>query len=85
MENAFEILVVVLSSLLGIFLIIAIIVSVMVYKLVKAIREIVDKGEQFVDNAQEFSATFARNASAAGLVRLLMKFVAKSVNNKRGR
>lgn len=83
MEQAFNILVVILSSLLAIFLIIAIIVGVLVYKLVKSVRQVVDKGEHLVASAGEFTDTFRRNATAAGLAKLFVRQVAKSMNKSK--
>lgn len=74
--DAFEILVVVLSVLLGIFLLIAILVAVLVYKLVKSLREVAAKGGLLVDRAEEIGQTFAKNAGAVGLLKMLVKFVA---------
>jgi hypothetical protein len=75
MNTAFDILVIVLSCLLGIFLILSIISAVLVLKLVKSLRQVVAKGEQLVDGAEELAETFKRNAGAVGILRLVMKFV----------
>jgi len=83
MEQSFDILVIILSSLLAVFLIIAITIGVMSYKLIKAVRQIVDKGEQFVAGAEELGQTIKRNATAAGLANLLIKQVAKAVKSKK--
>jgi membrane protein implicated in regulation of membrane protease activity len=75
MNTAFDILVIVLSCLLGIFLIISIVSAVLVYKLVKSLRQIVAKGEQLVDSAEALGETLKRNAGAVGILKLVMKFV----------
>jgi hypothetical protein len=80
MNTAFDILVIVLSCLLGIFLILSIITAVLILKLVKALREIVAKGEQLVDSAEAIGETLRRNAGAVNVVKLLMSFM----GNKRG-
>lgn len=77
MNTTFDVLVIVLSCLLGIFLIISIITSVLIYKLVKALRAVVAKGEHFVDSAEEIGEALRRNAGAVSLVKLLMKLVRK--------
>lgn len=83
MEQSFDILVIILSTLLAVFLIIAITVSVMVFKLIRAVRQVVDRGEQFVAEAEEIGQTLKRNATAAGLASLLVKQVAKAVKTKK--
>jgi biopolymer transport protein ExbB/TolQ len=75
MNTAFDILVIVLSCLLGIFLILSIISVALVIKLVKSLRQVVAKGEQLVDGAEELAETLKRNAGAFGIMRLIMKFV----------
>lgn len=83
MNTTFDILVIVLSSLLGIFLIISIVLAVLVVKLVKSLREVVAKGEHLVDSAEEIGETLRRNAGAVGVLRLLMKFVSTVNKAKR--
>ncbi|MFZ1249304.1 MAG: hypothetical protein WAQ24_03195 [Candidatus Saccharimonadales bacterium] len=80
--DAFEIIVVVLSVLLGIFLVISIVTAVLVYKLVKTLREVAAKGGALVDRAEELGQTFAKNAGAVGIIKLLMKFVATATKLK---
>lgn len=83
MNTTFDILVIVLSCLLAIFLIISIISAVLVYKLVKALRQIVAKGEHLVDSAEELGETLRRNAGAVGILRLVMKFVGSMNKSKK--
>ena len=82
--DAFEILVVVLSTLLGIFLLLAIIIAVLVYKLVKSLREVAEKGGEMVDRVEEIGQTFVKNAGAVGLLKMLVKFIA-TANKVKGR
>jgi len=77
MNTTFDVLVIVLSCLLGLFLILAIAAVVAIVKLVHSLRQIVAKGEQFVDSAEALSDTLRRNAGAAQLVRMLFKLVNK--------
>lgn len=80
MNTTFDILVIVLSCLLAIFLIISIVSAVLLLKLVKALRTIVAKGEHLVDSAEALGETLKRNAGAVSILRLVMKFM--SVINK---
>ena len=81
--DAYHILVIVLSSLLGIFLILSIIAVAMVLRLIKSLRLIVAKGEQLVDAAEEIGNTFRHNAGAAALVKMLLSFVTDRYKSKR--
>ncbi len=80
---AFNILVIVLSCLLGIFLILSIITAVLVMKLMRSLREIVAKGEHLVDSAEAIGEVLRRNAAAAGVVKLLLSFMGNA--RKRGK
>lgn len=75
MSTAFDILVIVLSCLLAIYLILSIIVIVLILRLVMALREIVSKGEHLIDNAEAIGEVLRRNAGAVGIVRVLMHFM----------
>jgi hypothetical protein len=77
MNTAYNILVISLSCLLGIFLIISIITSVLIYKLVKSLRAVVAKGEHLVDSAEQIGDTLRRNAGAVSLLKLVMQFIHK--------
>ncbi len=81
MNTAFDVLVIVLGSLLGIFLILSIIAVSLVLRLLKSLRQIATKGEQLVDSAEELGETLRRNAGAAGMLRMLLKFMA-TINAK---
>lgn len=84
MNTAFNILVIALSSLLGIFLILSIVAISLVLKLVQSLRQIVARGEQLVDSAEAIGEALRRNAGAAGIVRMLMGFVSNFTNGKKG-
>lgn len=84
MNTTFDILVIVLSVLLALFLILSIVAISLVLKLLKSLRQVVAKGEQLVDNAEQLGETLRRNAGAVGIVRMLLKFMA-SISNAKGR
>lgn len=77
MNTAFDVIAIILSSFLFIFLILSIIALVMVMKLVSALKGIVAKGEHLVDSAEDLTDTLRRNAGAVNLVKLLMQFMNK--------
>ncbi len=80
--DAYGILVIVLSVLLGIFLILSIAVVIGVLKLVRALRQIVARGEQLVDAAEDIGKAFRKNAGAAALVKTLLSFVGNVQKSK---
>lgn len=85
MNTAFDILVIALGSLLGIFLILSIICVSLVLKLIKSLRLVVAKGEHLVDSAEMLGETLKANAGAVGMVRMLLKFVSHMNDKKEGR
>ena len=81
--DAFEILVIILSVFLAMFLVLSIAIAVLTLKLVKSLREVATKGGAIVDRVEEIGETFAKNAGAVGLLRMLMKFVTTASKYKR--
>jgi hypothetical protein len=82
MNTTFDVLVIVLSCLLGIFLILAIITAVLILKLVSSLRSIVVKAEQLADDAGAIGETLRRNAAAFSVAKLFADFVG-SVRGKK--
>ena len=83
MEQAFDIIVVILSVSLFVFLVIGVIATVLMIKLIKSLRAVVDKGEALVDKAEAIGESIRENASAVGLVSLLTKMVSLVGKSKR--
>ncbi len=81
--DAFQILVIILSVFLGIFLVLSIVIAVQTLKLIRSLQEVAAKGGAIVDRVEEIGETFAKNAGAAGLLRLLMNFVTSATKRKR--
>jgi hypothetical protein len=81
--DAFQILVIILSVFLGIFLILSIVIAAQTLKLIRSLQEVAAKGGAIVDRVEEIGETFAKNAGAAGLLRLLMNFVTSATKRKR--
>ena len=85
MNTAFDILVIALSCLLGIFLILSIIMVALIMKLVNSLRKVVAKGEQLVDSAEVIGETLRANAAAFNVAKLIAKFVGGMSANKHRR
>lgn len=77
MNTAFDVIVIILSVFLFIYLVLSVVVLSMVLKLVKSLRAVVAKGEHIVDSAEELTDTLRRNAGAVNLIKLLMQFMNK--------
>ena len=75
--DAFQILVIVLSIMLAIFLLLAVIATVFILKLVKNLKQISDKAVYLVDNASTVAATMKKAAAPA----VVAKFIAEQIGH----
>lgn len=80
----FQILVIVLGSLLGIFLIFAIVVAVFVIKIARAAKRITQHAEQMADRADHISAFFEKTATPVALFKLVTN-ISDVIGKKRGK
>lgn len=85
MNTAFDILVIILSSFLGIFLILSIILLVMAIKIVRSVKRVVEKGEQVIDSAEAAAEMFKKAAGPLGILRTLTNIVETVSKHKRGK
>ena len=80
MENAQEILVIIVSSLLSLFLVFGIVMLVLVIKLLKTVKQVVGKAEQVIQSA-EAATEVLKNAggplAVLKIVRNIMKMADK--------
>lgn len=83
MNTTFDILVIALSCLLGVFLILSIVAITLVVKLVAELRKIVAKADELVDSAEAIGETLRQHASAVNIVRLLANLVGSFSGAKR--
>jgi uncharacterized membrane-anchored protein YhcB (DUF1043 family) len=75
--DAFEILVIILSITLAIFLIIAIVVGVMLVKLLKRVDVITERAESIVTNIDSFSEKMKQFAVPTAVASMVTKMVAQ--------
>lgn len=75
MDNAEQILVIMLSSFLAIFLITGILVLIKLWQILKNIKYITEKAEQIADRAELVSEFFSNTAKPAAYVTLLGNIV----------
>ena len=69
--TSYDILVIMLSVMLAIFLLLSIVVMVMVIKVLKHVRVIVDKAESIADKADHITAFFEKPAGPVAIGRLI--------------
>lgn len=74
-ELALQILVGILSVTLFVALVVAIIVGTLIYKLVKLLQSVAEKGEHLVDSAEETVSNIKQNVGAVGLIQSLTQIV----------
>lgn len=85
MNTTFDVLVIVLSVLLGLFLILAIIAISFILKLVASIKRIVARGEQVIQSAESAAEMFKHAAGPLGAFKMLthlVEMIAKAKRNK---
>lgn len=74
MENAQEILVIIVSSVLTIFLLISIFLLVLIIKLVRSIKRVTDKAEALADKAEDIAEVFSHASTPIMIAKILGNF-----------
>lgn len=85
MENAYGILVIILSSFLALFLLLAITLTVMLIRLTKTIGRVVEKAEGAVGNVEAAAAVFKNAAGPLAAGKFLVNIADLFVNKKKGK
>jgi len=73
--NTYDILVIVLSVTLAIFLLVGIILTIGLIKLVKKLRDITDKAEEIVGDVEAVSGFFRKTAGPVAITGLISNIV----------
>lgn len=73
--DAFEILVIILSIALGIFLTLGIVLLILVIKITRHIKNIVEKAESVVDDVESVSQFFKKSAFPVAIGKLVGNIV----------
>lgn len=73
MDSAAEVLVIIVSSVLAIFLIVLITALVLIIKLLQDIKRITSKAEHVVDSVETAAAFFERTSPAVAIFKTLAK------------
>lgn len=83
MDNASEVLLIVVSSALTIFLIVAIIATVYLIKIFKNINHITEKAEKLADQAEAVGEFFQKSAGSLAVGKLVANIV-NSIKSSKG-
>lgn len=75
MNGAEQILVIILSSFLAIFLLLGIVILVMTIKLIKQIRHVTEKAESIADHAEAVTAFVGKTAGPVAIGKLLLGII----------
>ncbi|HUS26447.1 MAG TPA: hypothetical protein VMY99_03805 [Nevskiaceae bacterium] len=71
MDDAEQILIIIISSFLGVFLILSIIFLVQMLRLVKTLRHIAQTAEKVIDSAESVGDVFRKAAGPLGFMRIV--------------
>lgn len=77
--DAYQVLVIILSVMLAIFLVLAAIAMIFVIKLMRRINQLANHAESVADNFNRFSSSFKKAAIPAAI----LKVIFSAFNNKR--
>lgn len=80
--DAYNILVIILSVCLAIFLVLGIMVLIYLLKLIKNLKDISDKANAMVSNASDLAATLSKAAAPAAVARFVIDTVQRAVSNR---
>lgn len=85
--DSYDVLVIILSATLAIFLVTAIILVVGLIKLVKQLRQISEKAEEIVDDVEAVSGFFRKSAGPVAVTSLISNIVSKvsELSKKKGK
>lgn len=83
--DAFEILVIILSVALAIFLVVGIILTSVLIKLANQLRNITAKAEMVMDDVEAVSGFFRKTAGPVAIGNLLSNIVSTLTHKKKGK
>jgi len=78
-----QVLLVILSSFLAIFLLTGIIIGIMTIKILRSVKHITEKAGQIADKAEAVSEFFQQSAGPAAIAKLVSNIVHSVRENKR--
>jgi hypothetical protein len=84
MDTAAEILVIIVSSVLAIFLLVLIVIAIYTVKILKQVRRITDRAENVAGSVEAAASAFERTASPLAMLKIISGIV-KTANKARNR
>ncbi len=81
--DAFEILVIILSITLAIFLVVGIVLTVSLVKLSNQVRGVVAKADEVMDNVEQVSSFFRKTAGPVAITGLISNIVSAVTGAKK--
>lgn len=87
MDDAAEILLIIVSSVLALFLVVTIVAIVYLIGILKQVKKITIQAENVVDSVESAAAAFERTASPIAILKIVGNIVSQvsRMNKKRGR
>ncbi len=84
MENAADLLLIIVSAVLSVFLIVLIMVLILIMKVLRDIKRLTSKAEHVIDSVESAASFFERTTPAVALFKSFAKIV-ETVTNKKGK
>jgi len=78
MNTASEVLVIIVSSILAVFLIVLIVALVFVVKILKQVRRLTERAENVAGSVEDAASTFKRAASPLAVIKLIGSIVGQA-------
>lgn len=85
MENAMDILVIILSGFLALFLVLGITFLILIIKLTRSINRVVRRAEDAVGNIETVATMFKNAAGPLAVGKFLINIAEYFTNNKKGK
>lgn len=83
MNTASEVLVIIVSAVLAIFLVILIFVLIQVYKILRHVRRITAQAQNVADSVEAAASAFERTASPLAVLKVVANIVDQVTRSKR--
>jgi sensor c-di-GMP phosphodiesterase-like protein len=85
MDGATEVLIIILSVVLTIFLLVSIVAAVLLIKLTRTLHRMADKAEHVVDNVESAATAFKNAAGPLAVGKFLVNIAESVIKKKKGK
>jgi cell division protein FtsB len=83
MDTAYQILVIILSAALALFLVLSIVVASQIIRLLRTVQRIAEKAETVIETAEHVGNIFQNVSGPLGVMRMVKNIVDAVHNNKK--